>query len=86
MRAEMTAGEFDLWLAYYRRFGFAADRIEHVTANAGAVAGSAWGARVDPHDLIPRFGPRSPRNVGAKLLAYLDTIPHGTTEVIERGR
>ncbi len=70
----MTATEYALWLAFYRHFGFDVDRLEWVTANAGAVAAAAWGAKVKSEEIIPRFAPPDPQAKRRLLFDWLKSV------------
>jgi hypothetical protein len=71
--ARMTSAEFSEWAAYYREYGFDADRVEHAAANAGAAVCQSFGAKVKAGQLVPRFGPRGETNVLAVRL-WLETL------------
>lgn len=82
MLDSLTAAEFALWAAYYQRFGFDVDRLEWATANAGAAAGRAMGARVKPADLIPVFYQRKTGSTDGEIRAWFDWLarPNGGKE------
>jgi len=77
-RAAMSAGEWDLWRAFYLWHGFAADRIEAAVAGAGAYLGGLWDGKADAAALTPRFRPKpqpGARVGNQSLLLYLTSIP-----------
>lgn len=67
----LSAAEFAFWELYYQRNGFPADRGEAGVALSGAALAKTWGAKLEPKDLIPRFGPRrtDPKLLAAQLAA-----------------
>lgn len=66
----MSAAEFRFWRAFHRRHGFPVDRLEAAVAIGAAAQCRAWGASVDPQDLIPRFDrSRSMAELAARLAA-----------------
>jgi hypothetical protein len=69
----MSAAEYSLWVEYYQRNGWAADRIVHTAANAGAASARAWGSKVNPDDLVAEF--RRRRTSPAVLISKLSAIP-----------
>lgn len=69
----LSSAEFCLWGAYYRSHGFDADRSEWAAANAGAAVAGAWGGRIDPAALVPKFGD-DPLAKLARLRAWLGTV------------
>jgi hypothetical protein len=78
----MSAAEFAFWSVYYSRRGFPADRIEAATAIAGAAQCRTWGARVEPKELIPKFGERKTSN--AVLAARLSALPGAKVKRVPR--
>lgn len=52
----LSVGEFYLWAEYRKCFGFATDRLEWATANAGAATARSMGGRVTSEDIVPKFG------------------------------
>jgi hypothetical protein len=72
-RQPLSAAEFMLWMQYRQQYGFVADRLEAATAIAGAAVCRAWGAKVDPSNLLPRFGPRRVLK-GSDLVAALSNV------------
>lgn len=69
----LAAVEFALWLEFYRSHGFEVDRQEWASANAGAAAARAMGARVTPSDLVPRFGAVRGSDP-ASIMAWFDSL------------
>lgn len=61
----LSAAEFAFWADHYRRHGFPADRLEAGVAISGAAVCRSNGRKVDPPDLLPRFGGRGAREVAA---------------------
>lgn len=78
----MSAAEFAFWGAYFRKRGFPVDRLEGATAIAGAAVVRSWGGKVDPADLLPRFGPRVTDL--AVLAAQLSALPGAKVEYVPR--
>lgn len=78
----MSAAEFAFWKCYRDRRGFPVDRIEGGVAIAGAAQCNAWGAKVEPKDLLPRFGPKK---TNMKVLAaQLAALPGAQVRRIPR--
>lgn len=67
----MSAAEFAFWKAYWLKRGWPADRIEGATAVSGAAQIRSWGGKVEPKDLLPKFGPAqvNPKVLAARLSA-----------------
>lgn len=71
----LSAAEWAFWGEFYRKHGFPTDRIEAGVAIAGAAFCRTQGSKVEPKDLLVRFGGRSAKSValawagipGAKL-------------------
>lgn len=63
----LSAAEFAFWGQFYKRFGFQTDRLEGAAAMAGAYVCQSVnpGSKVQPKDIIPRFGRRSAKSVVA---------------------
>lgn len=78
----MSAAEFAFWRLFRERNGFPADRIEGGVAVAGAAQCNAWGAKVEPKDLLPRFGPK--RTNMKMLAAQLASLPGAKVRRIPR--
>lgn len=78
----MSAAEFAFWKLFRERNGFPADRAEAAAAIAGAAQCRAWGSKVDPKDLLPRFGLRK-QNL-AVLAAQLAALPGAKVRRIPR--
>lgn len=68
----LSAAEFAVWAAYYQAYGFPADRIEIVTAKGASAVAGAWGAKVRPQDLLPKFGDR--KSDRRAIVAYFDGL------------
>lgn len=61
----LSGAEFAFWGQFYRRYGFPVDRLEGTAALAGAYVCGSNGMKVEPRDLIPKWG----RGRSAKTLA-----------------
>lgn len=63
----LSAAEFAFWGQFYRKFGFPADRLEGATALAGAYVCQSVnpGSKVQPKDIMPKYGRRSAKSVVA---------------------
>jgi hypothetical protein len=61
----LSAAEWAFWSEYHRKYGFPQDRVEGVVAKAGAYICRSNGAKVEPRDIIPRFGQRSAKSLAA---------------------
>lgn len=64
--------EFILWDEYYRRKGTESDRTVWATAIGASAVCRAWGAKVEPDSLVPKFVARrgaSPEALRAGLAA-----------------
>ena len=79
----MSAAEFVFWTVYFSRRGFPTDRVEAAVAIAGAANCRAWGAKVEPADLLPRFGPRRPASM-AVIATRLMSLPGAKVEYVPR--
>lgn len=70
LRANTTAAELPLWMAYSELHGFPQDRAEATTAIAGSALCQTWGAKVRPNDLMPVYGRENTVNDDAVLSAW----------------
>lgn len=78
----MSAAEFAFWKAFRDQNGFPADRIEGGIAISGARQCNAWGVRVEPKDLLPRF--ERPKPNMKLLAAQLAALPGAKVRRIPR--
>lgn len=77
----MPSVQIGVYAEYRRRNGWPSDRARHGTAIAGAAVCQAWGAKVKPEELLPRYA-SSPaqRFSNTALIAYLSSIPGAKVE------
>lgn len=79
----MSAAEFAFWGDYYRRSGFASDRLQVTIARGLALVARAWGWRGEPEDLMPKFGAGASVN-NKVLAARLGRLPGAKVRLIPR--
>lgn len=78
--APLSAAEFILWTSFRAKYGLDTDRVEWATANAGSALCHAWGAKVESHQIVPRFGGASRGASKKKLLMSLAGLRGATVE------
>lgn len=78
----MSAAEFSFWNIYYTRRGFPVNRLEGATAIAGSAVCRSLGGKVEPKELLPKFGARRVSN--KVLAARLSMLPGAKVRRIER--
>jgi hypothetical protein len=61
----LPAAEFAFWAEFYRKYGFPVDRLEGVAAKGAAYVCGSNGMKVDPREIVPKWG----RGKSAKVLA-----------------
>lgn len=67
--AALSSWELTCWREWVSRHGTPGERVEVVTANAGAVTAGSLGWRGRAGDLLPRY--RDPRTTAARVKAWL---------------
>lgn len=68
--------EFNLWADFRQKYGLDTDRLEYVSANGASAMCHAWGAKVTPERILPKFDrPRKSRASKRKLVAQLSSLP-----------
>ena len=78
----MSAAEFAFWKLFRDRNGFPADRIEGAVAIGAAAQCRTLGSKIEPKDLLPRFGPQ---RANLKVLAaQLAALPGAKVRRIPR--
>lgn len=78
----LSAAEVAFWKAYRDKRGFPADRIEGGVAISGAAQVRAWGGKVEPKDLLPRFGAQ--QQSPEVLASRLSSLPGAKVRYIPR--
>lgn len=84
----MPAPRFALYREYHQRYGFEVDRIIWTIAKSGSRMCGAWGAKVQPKELIPEFQVERglPVNVLAAELAALPGAKVSRVDAAEMAR